>query len=169
MKSAARVWAHICISSKKAWSLFQFPGIRHFPKFRHSNFSFKHSVSVLCMWPPCCIFVNREPRWQQCSNAMADRAKQHNDDLEDRAIGAAGNYGFYAKWAHEGGGSRGVEGALCYRLPKHRFGLTRRAAGRSRRSEVSKRLRGGGDEAGELSGVRPQVDGKGKTLRHPAI
>jgi hypothetical protein len=34
------------------------------------------------------------------------------DDLEDRAIGAARNYGFYAKWAHEGGGSRGVEGAL---------------------------------------------------------
>jgi hypothetical protein len=26
-------------------------------------------------------------------------------------------------------------------------------------------LRGGGDEAGELSGVRPRVDGKGKTLR----
>src|SRR5260370_30253193 len=46
------------------------------------------------------------------------------DDLEDRAIGAAGNDGFYAKWAHEGGGSRGVEGALCYGLPQHRFGLT---------------------------------------------
>ena len=39
-------------------------------------------------------------------------ARQHNDDLEDRAIGAAGNHGFYAKWAHEGGGGRGVEGAL---------------------------------------------------------
>jgi hypothetical protein len=34
------------------------------------------------------------------------------DDLEDRAIGAAGIHGFYAKWAHEGGGGRGVEGAL---------------------------------------------------------
>jgi hypothetical protein len=42
------------------------------------------------MWPPCCIFLNREPRWQQCSSALADRAKQHNDDLEDRAISAAG-------------------------------------------------------------------------------
>jgi hypothetical protein len=41
---------------------------------------------------------------------MADWAKQYNDDLEDRAIGAAGNHGFYAKWAHEGGGGRGVEG-----------------------------------------------------------
>ena len=41
--------------------------------------------------------------------------------------------------------------------------------GRSRCIEVSKRLRGGWDEAGELSGVRPRVDGKGKTLRHPAI
>jgi hypothetical protein len=33
----------------------------------------------------------RQPRirdGQQCSNAMADRSKQHNDDLEDRAIGA---------------------------------------------------------------------------------
>ena len=89
------------------------------------------------------------------------------DDLEDRAIGAAGNYGFYAKWAHEGGGSCGVEGALCYGLPKHRFGLTRCEAGRSRRSEVSKRLQGGWDEAGELSGVRPRVDGKGKRLREP--
>ncbi len=36
----------------------------------------------------------------------------YNDDLEDRAIGAAGNPRFYAKWAHEGGGARGVEGAL---------------------------------------------------------
>ena len=98
---------------------------------------------------------------------MADRAKQHNDDLEDRAIGAAGNYGFYAKWAHEGGGSRGVEGALCYGLPKHHFGLTRLEAGRSRRSEVSKRLRGGWDEAGELSSLRPRVDGEGKRLREP--
>jgi RNA polymerase sigma factor (sigma-70 family) len=89
------------------------------------------------------------------------------DDLEDRAIGAAGNYGFYAKWAHEGRGSRGVEGALCYGLPKHRFGLTRCEAGRSRRSEVSKRLQGGWDEAGELPGVRPRVDGKGKRLREP--
>ena len=43
---------------------------------------------------------------------MADWAKQYNDDLEDRAIGAAGNHGFYAKWAHEGGGGRGVEGTL---------------------------------------------------------
>ena len=41
-----------------------------------------------------------------------DWAKQQNDDLEDRAIGAAGNYGFYAKRAPDGGGSRGVEGAL---------------------------------------------------------
>ena len=43
----------------------------------------------------------------------------------------------------------------------------RREAGRSRRSEVSKRLRGGWDEAGELSGVRPRVDGKGKKIREP--
>jgi len=55
------------------------------------------------MWPPCCIFVNREPRWQQCSNAMAGRAKQHNDDLEERAISAAGIHGFYPKRAYEGG------------------------------------------------------------------
>ena len=45
----------------------------------------------------------------------------------------------------------------------------RREAGRSRRSEVSKRLRGGWDEAGELSGVRPRVDGKGENLREPVI
>jgi len=43
---------------------------------------------------------------------MADWAKQHNDDLEDRAIGAAGIHCFYAKRAHEHGGGRGVEGAL---------------------------------------------------------
>jgi hypothetical protein len=57
---------------------------------------------VLCMWPPCCIFVIRERRRQQCGNVMADCAKQHNNDLEDRAIGAAGIRGFYSKWAHEG-------------------------------------------------------------------
>ena len=34
------------------------------------------------------------------------------DDLEDRAIGAAGNHSFYAKWAHEGGAGRGVEDDL---------------------------------------------------------
>jgi hypothetical protein len=45
-------------------------------------------VSAPCMWSPCCIFVNREPRWQQCSNDMADRAKQRNDGLEDQAIDA---------------------------------------------------------------------------------
>ncbi len=42
---------------------------------------------------------------------MAGWAKQHTDDLEDRAIGAAGNPRFYAKRADEGGGGRGVEGA----------------------------------------------------------
>ncbi len=47
-------------------------------------------------------------RWQQCSKATADWAKQHNDDLEDRAIGAAGIHGFYTKRAYEGGGGRGV-------------------------------------------------------------
>jgi len=61
------------------------------------------------MWPPCCIFLNREPRWQQCSSALADRAKQHNDDLEDRAISAAGIHGFYTKRAYEGGVGRGAE------------------------------------------------------------
>ena len=35
---------------------------------------------------------------------MAGWAKQHNDDHEDRAIGAPGNHGFCAKWAHERGG-----------------------------------------------------------------
>src|SRR6266436_8051543 len=50
------------------------------------------------------------------------------------------------------------------RTTEHRFGLTRREAGRSRRGEVSKRLRGGRDEAGELSGVRPRVDRSGKRL-----
>jgi cytochrome P450 len=77
-----------------------------------SNFSSEPFLSVLCMWPPCCILVNRAPRWQQCSNAMAGWAKQHKNDLKDRAIGAAGNHGFYTKWAHEGGGARGVESAL---------------------------------------------------------
>jgi len=80
--------------------------------FPSSNLSSKPFVSVLCMWPPCCIFINQEPLWQQCCNAMADWAKQYNDDLEDRAIGAAGNHGFYPKWQNEGGGGRGVEDAL---------------------------------------------------------
>ena len=39
--------------------------------------------------------------------------------------------------------------------------------GRSRRGEVSKKLRGGWDEAGELPGVRSPVDGQGKRLREP--
>jgi len=64
------------------------------------------------MWPLCCIFVNREPRWQQMQERHGDWAKQQNDDLENRAIGAAGIRRFYSKWAYEGGGGRGVEGAL---------------------------------------------------------
>jgi len=52
------------------------------------------SVSAPCMWPPCCIFVNRELRWRQCSNATADWAKQHNDDLEDRAVRCGRDYVF---------------------------------------------------------------------------
>ena len=43
---------------------------------------------------------------------MADWANQQNDDLEDRAIGVAGIRRFYSKRAYEGGGGRGVEGAL---------------------------------------------------------
>src|SRR6267378_205112 len=65
----------------------------------------------------------------------------------------------------KGGGGPGVEGALGCGLRNHRFGLTRREAGRSRRGEVSKKLRGGWDATGELSGVRPRVDGKRKRLR----
>src|SRR6266850_6303617 len=68
----------------------------------------------------------------------------------------------------KGGGGRGVEGALGCGLQNHRFGLTRRETGRSRRGEVSKRSRGGWDATGELSGVRPRVDVKGKRLREPA-
>src|SRR5260370_15278034 len=132
---------------------------------------FGHTISHLSLPFQCFACGLRvassstEPRWQQCSNAIAAWAKQHNDDLEDRAIGAAGNHGFYAKRAYEGGGGRGVEGALCYGLPKHRFGLTRSEAGRSRRSEVPEELREGWDEAGELSGVCPRVDGQGRRLR----
>src|SRR5437016_11057684 len=116
------------------------------------------------MWRPCCIFVNRELRWRQCSNATADWAKQHNDDLEDRAIGAAGIHGFYSKRAYGGGAGRGAEGAFRYGLPKHHSRLARDEAGGSRRSKVSKRLRGRWDEAGELSSVRARVDGQGKRL-----
>ena len=46
------------------------------------------------------------------SSAMVGWAKQHNDGLEDRAIRAARNDGFYAKWTHAGRGDLGVEGAL---------------------------------------------------------
>ena len=46
------------------------------------------------------------------SSAMVGWAKQHNDGLEDRAIGAARNDGFYAKWTHGCRGDLGVEGAL---------------------------------------------------------
>ena len=43
---------------------------------------------------------------------MADWAQQHNHDLEDRAIGAAGNHSFCSKWAHEGGGGRELKALL---------------------------------------------------------
>jgi hypothetical protein len=99
------------------------------------------------------------------SNAMAAWAKQHNHDLEDRAIGAAGNHGFYAKWAHEDGGSRGAEAAFPYGLSKHHSQPARVEAGGSRRGEVPKELRERWDEAGELSGVRPRVDGQRRRLR----
>ncbi len=78
---------------------------------------------------------------------MADWAKQHNDDLEDREISAAGIHGFYPKRAYEGGAGRGAEGAFPYGLPKHHSRLARDEAGGSRRSEVPKELREGRDEA----------------------
>jgi len=83
------------------------------------------------MWPPCCIFVNRELRWRQCSNATADWAKQHNDDLEDRAVGAAGINGFYYKRAYGGEQVAELKELFRYGLPKHHSRLARDEAGGS--------------------------------------
>ena len=92
-------------------------------------------------------------------------AKHTTDDLEDREISAGRINGFYVKRAHEGESGRGAEGAFRYGLPKRHSRLARAAAGRSRRREVPKELREGRDEAGELSRVRPRVDGERRRLR----
>jgi len=87
------------------------------------------------------------------------------DDVEDREISAAEIHGVHPHWAHGGGARPGTEGAFRLRLPKHHSGFARPEAGGPRRSQVSKGLRGGGHEAGELSGIRPRVDGQRKGLR----
>ena len=74
-------------------------------------------------------------------------AKHTTDDLEDRAIGAAGIHGLYPERAYEGGAGRGAEGAFRYGLPKHHSRLAGDEAGGSRSSEVPKELREGRDEA----------------------
>jgi hypothetical protein len=96
---------------------------------------------------------------------MAGWAKQHSDDLEDREISTTWIHGFYPKRKYEGGAGRGAEGAFRCGLPRHHSRLTRDKAGGSRRGEVPKELREGRDEAGELSGVRPRVDGQRRRLR----
>src|SRR6266853_246262 len=107
------------------------------------------------------------PGWRQCraSRPLRLGPKHTTDDLEDREISAAGIHGFYPKRACGGGAGRGTEKAFRYGLPKHHSGFERREAGGSRRSEVSKSLRGGWHEARELSSVRPRVDGERKRLR----
>src|SRR3979411_1697116 len=87
------------------------------------------------------------------------------DDLENRAINAAEIHGVHAQWASGGAPAGGTEGAFRSRLPKQHSRFARHEAGRPRRREVSKGLRGGWHEAGELSGVRPRVDGQRKRLR----
>src|ERR1700720_1555048 len=129
-----RLW----LSSIK--STLSIPGNPALAGVPSSNFSSKPFVSVICMWSPCCIYLNRKPRWQRCSNATGDWAKQHNHDLEDREISAAGIHGFYAKRAYEDGAGRGAERAFRYGLPKHHSRLARDAAGGPRRSEVPKEL-----------------------------
>jgi hypothetical protein len=96
-------------------------------------------------------------------------AKHTTDDLEDREISAAGIHGFYPKWAHESGAGRGAEEAFQYRLPNHHSRFARDEARGSRRSEVPKELREERDEAGELSGLRPRVDGQRRRLTNDAV
>jgi hypothetical protein len=62
--------------SDSSKALFLVPENPALPEFLSSNFSSKPFVTVLCVWPPCCIFVHREPRRQQCSNAMTHWTKQ---------------------------------------------------------------------------------------------
>src|SRR6266576_1088867 len=87
------------------------------------------------------------------------------NDLQDREIRAAGIQRVYPKRAYGGGAGRGTEAAFRYGLPKHHSRLARDETGGSRRGEVPKELREGRDEAGELSGVRPRVDGQRRRLR----
>src|SRR5260370_11642136 len=51
-------------------------------------------MSVVCMRSPRCIFVNREPRWQPCNNAMAAWARQHTMTLRIERSLRQGMMGF---------------------------------------------------------------------------
>jgi len=90
-------------------------------------------------------------------------------DVEDREISAAEIHGVHPQWAYGGGARRGTEGAFRLRLPKHHSGFARPKAGGPRRSAVSKGLRGGWHEPGELSGIRPRVDGQRKRLGNDGV
>jgi len=116
------------------------------------------------MWPPRCIFVNREPRWQQRSNAAAHWAKQHNDDLEiERSVRQ--EFTVFTLSGH----MRAEEVAELKELFDTDYrsiilDLQEMRLADRERSEVPAELREGWDEAGELSGVRPSSGWKGKKI-----
>src|SRR6266446_1549387 len=89
------------------------------------------------------------PGWRQwrASRPLLLGPKHTTDDLEDREISAAEIHGLHPQWAYGDGARRGTEGAFRSRLPKHHSGFARPEAGGSWRSQVSKGLRGGWNEA----------------------
>src|SRR5882724_9684466 len=66
---------------------FQLPKIRHFPKSRHPIYQLTPFVSVPSIWHPRCIFVNRQPRSQPCSNAMAEDQSLTEACLDQSIVG----------------------------------------------------------------------------------
>jgi len=85
------------------------------------------------------------------------------DDFENREISAAEDHGVHPKRAYGGGAIPELKELFDRDYPNIVLDLRE-----SRRSEVSKGLRGRWHEACELSGVPPRVDEQRKGLRERA-
>jgi hypothetical protein len=99
-----------------------------------------------------------------------ERSGFNTIDVEDSEIGERGQCGLYPQWSDKGYRSGRVATSRCTRRTRarRRSGFERSQARGSRCSEVSCRLRSGGDHASELPGLYPRVDEE-RDRRYPMI
>jgi hypothetical protein len=85
---------------------FQFPNIRHLPKYRHPPVPLASCFQ--------CVTYGLWIAFPYVSGRNGGEAEYLTtiDDLENREISAAEIHGIYPKWAYGGGAGRGAEQAF---------------------------------------------------------